>query len=286
MTSKVKRGAGRAIAWFSRRRILGGLGALGVGPWLPACGSGDDASPSGGTGALEGGADDDEAGADEGAGNPGSPSGDGDVAPSAGGGGGAGASSVEDDEATCTLTPAQAEGPFFVDTGLVRSDLREGKPGVPLELGLRVVSADGCTPIEGAVLEVWHADADGVYSGFDVAQGNTANAGGETFLRGFQATGADGRASFVTSYPGWYPGRTPHIHVMVLVDGRRLLTTQLYFPEAVTDAVYALEPYAARGPRDTTNASDGLVRGANLVGRVTESGEGYAMSFRLVVPAA
>lgn len=188
-------------------------------------------------------------------------------------------------EATCNLTPAQVEGPFFVDTGLMRSDLRDGKPGVVLEVGLRVVEAGSCVPVSGALVEVWHADANGAYSAFDIAQGNSQNQAGETFLRGFQRTNEDGRVQFLTVYPGWYPGRTPHIHLMVLLEGRtELLTTQLYFPDAVTDAVYALAPYAARGPRSTTNATDGVGAPAPLIGAVSERSDGYATAFRLVVP--
>jgi protocatechuate 3,4-dioxygenase beta subunit len=183
------------------------------------------------------------------------------------------------------LTPVQTEGPFFVDTGLVRSDIRDGKPGVVLELGLRVVEAASCTPIPGALVEVWHADANGAYSAFDIAQGNSQNQAGATFLRGFQRTNEDGRVEFLTVYPGWYPGRTPHIHLMVLVEGRtELLTTQLYFPEDVTDAVYALAPYVARVPRSTTNATDGIGAPQPLISEVSERAGGYGAALRMVAP--
>jgi protocatechuate 3,4-dioxygenase beta subunit len=181
------------------------------------------------------------------------------------------------------LTPAQTEGPFFTATGLMRSDIREGKPGASLGLNLRVVEAGSCAPLASALVEVWHADAAGAYSAFDVAAGNSANAAGQTFLRGYQRTDAEGRVEFLTIYPGWYPGRTPHIHVMVLTEARRLLTTQLYFPEAVTDAVYALPPYAARGPRSTTNATDGIGGVAALLGELAEMPDGHAAAFRMVV---
>jgi protocatechuate 3,4-dioxygenase beta subunit len=193
-----------------------------------------------------------------------------------------------DASTSCLLTPAQTQGPFFYDTGLERRDIRDGKPGALLELGLRVVDAESCAPISGALVEVWHADATGVYSAFDVAQGNSGNAAGQTFLRGFQATDASGWVEFVSVYPGWYPGRTPHIHLMVLLAGARenaLLTTQLYFPESVTDAVYATEPYAARGPRSTTNASDGVGVPPALIGAVDETDGGLSTSFRLSAPA-
>jgi protocatechuate 3,4-dioxygenase beta subunit len=183
------------------------------------------------------------------------------------------------------LTPAQTEGPFFVDTGLMRSDIRDGKAGVVLELGLRVVEAASCAPIPGALVEVWHADANGAYSAFDIAQGNSQDQAGETFLRGFQRTNEDGLVEFLTVYPGWYPGRTPHIHVMVLLEGRtELLTTQLYFPESITDAVYSLAPYAARGPRSTTNATDGVGAPEPLLTRVAERSGGYGTVFQMAAP--
>jgi len=158
----------------------------------------------------------------------------------------------------CVLTPAQAEGPFFFDTRLERRDVRDGKPGTELQLGLRLLEAGSCSAIAGAVVELWHADADGVYSAFDAADGNSADAAGQTFLRGFQTSDEGGRVEFRTIYPGWYPGRAVHVHVMIVLTGERLLTTQLYFDDALTAEVYASEPYATRGLPDTTNAADGL----------------------------
>jgi len=120
--------------------------------------------------------------------------------------------------------------------------------GTPLTLRFTVVNATTCKPIPNAAVELWHADAAGVYSG---VSGNSGN-----FLRGIQRTNAKGQVRFETIFPGWYRGRTPHIHVKVHVGGREVHTGQLFFDEAVTDAVYAREPYAARGTRNTTNADD------------------------------
>jgi protocatechuate 3,4-dioxygenase beta subunit len=254
------------LSRLDRRQVLAGFGVLGVGQVLSACGA-DDASDD--------------------------PASSGDTPSRAGAGGASGASETAGvagttpGEATCVLTPAQTEGPFFFDTGLMRSDIRDGKSGVTLSLALRVVDGESCAPVPGAVVEVWHADADGVYSAFDVAQGNSADAAGQTFLRGHQTTDSDGRVVFQTIYPGWYPGRAPHIHLKVLLAGStELLTTQLYFPEDVTDAVYARAPYAARGPRSTTNAMDGVGVPPDLVGIFTDVDAGYGTSFRLVVPSA
>lgn len=186
---------------------------------------------------------------------------------------------------TCVLTPEQTEGPFFIDTGLLRRDITEGKEGTALRLALRVVEEDGCVPIRDAVVEVWHADADGAYSGFSAAQGNVANTVGQTFLRGFQVTNDAGRVEFETIYPGWYPGRTAHIHFKVLLDATRLVTAQLYFSDSLTDIVYQQPPYSARGTRSTTNASDGIYQqgGSSLLLTVTEDGDGYLGTFLIGV---
>lgn len=184
----------------------------------------------------------------------------------------------------CVLTPSQTEGPYFFETGLMRSDIREGKPGTPLALELRVLRADGCSPLAGAFVEAWHADAAGNYSGFGKPDGNGANAGGQHFLRGFQQTDAGGRVRFQTIYPGWYPGRAPHVHLMVRTSEGSLLTTQLYFPEAVNEAVYATALYAARSARRTTKGEDGADQDA-LIGDVSATGDGYSAVFRMVVPS-
>lgn len=152
-------------------------------------------------------------------------------------------------QATCTLSPEQTEGPYHLDGPPLRRNVAEGRPGVPLFVSLRVTDAASCAPIPGAVVEIWHADAAGDYSGF----GGQDN---RTFMRGRQAAGAAGVATFRTVYPGWYPGRTPHIHVKAHVGGAAVYTGQVYFDEGTTDAVYALEPYAARGARSTRNADD------------------------------
>lgn len=184
----------------------------------------------------------------------------------------------------CVLTPSQTEGPYFFETGLMRSDIREGKLGTPLALELRVLRADGCSPLAGAFVEAWHADAAGNYSGFGKPDARGANGGGQRFLRGFQRTNDEGRVRFQTIYPGWYPGRAPHVHLMVRASEGSLLTTQLYFPEAVNQAVYATAPYAARSSRRTTNGEDGADEDA-LIGKVSASGEGYSTVFRMVVPS-
>lgn len=180
----------------------------------------------------------------------------------------------------CVVRPEQSEGPFFVDEGLERSDIRSDpasgavSQGAPLALSFNVLRVSGaaCTPLAGAIVDVWQCDAAGVYS--DVT-GNS-----QKFLRGHQLTDATGRASFTTIYPGWYGGRAVHIHFKVR-SGSKEFTSQLYFDDALSDTVFQQQPYAARGQGRTRNANDGLFRngGADLMLKVTPGGPGYSATF-------
>ena len=178
------------------------------------------------------------------------------------------------DAVACVLTPEQTEGPYYIPNERVRRNITDGHPGTPLTLRLTVVDATTCRPIKGAAVDVWHADATGVYSGFD------AGAGTRTFMRGIQRTDAKGLAVFRTVYPGWYAGRTVHIHVKVHVGGRVIHTGQLYFRDALTDAVYRKAPYSKRPNRDTRNATDNVYRsgGRRSLLRVRRRGAGYTAS--------
>ena len=173
------------------------------------------------------------------------------------------------------------EGPFYLDPKLVRSDITEGKHGAPLVLNLQTVNANDCAPLQGARVDVWHSDGLGVYSGY--ARQESGSTKGETFLRGTQFTGADGEVHFATIYPGWYPGRTPHIHFKVFADDRSVITGQLYFPDPITEHVYATtSPYHDRkAERDTLNANDFIfVRqgGADTIVTLKQEGGRYRAS--------
>src|SRR5207249_6075801 len=122
---------------------------------------------------------------------------------------GSGRAAVASGAVTCVLTPEQTEGPYYIANEKVRRNITEGQPGAPLVLRLFAVDASTCRPIKGAAVDIWHADAGGVYSGFGSGSGN------RTFMRGIQKTDAKGLARFRTVYPGWYRGRTVHIHVKV-----------------------------------------------------------------------
>lgn len=164
------------------------------------------------------------------------------------------------------------EGPYYVPNERVRRDITEGKPGTPLRLRLSVVDASSCKAIRGAAVDIWHADAGGVYSG---VAGNTG-----TFLRGVQRTDDTGLAVFDTIYPGWYRGRAVHIHVKVHLGGNVVHTGQLFFPDALSDRVYRAAPYKARGNADMPNAADAIYRngGSRSLLRPVKSGMGYVGS--------
>src|SRR5438034_9756957 len=167
---------------------------------------------------------------------------------------GAGPAAVASGAVSCVLTPEQTEGPYYIANEAVRRNITEGRPGAAMLLRAFVVNASTCKPIKGAAVDIWHADAGGVYSGFGSGAGN------RTFMRGIQRTDVKGLALFRTVYPGWYQGRTVHIHVKVHLGGNVVHTGQLYFPDAVTDAVYRRAPYSARPKRDVRNAGDAIYR--------------------------
>jgi protocatechuate 3,4-dioxygenase beta subunit len=184
----------------------------------------------------------------------------------------------------CMLSTEVTEGPFYVDPNLVRSDIAEGRPGLPMTLRLQVVRAD-CAPVEGARVDVWHCDAGGVYSGVQNLGGG-ADTVGQTFLRGTQATDSTGVATFQTIFPGWYPGRTTHVHYMIYLNEKTVLTSQIFFDEAVNQAIYDdHEAYGRDGARDMLNADDGIAAeaGDGAYARVKMTEPDGAMEAALVV---
>jgi protocatechuate 3,4-dioxygenase beta subunit len=192
---------------------------------------------------------------------------------------GEGPAGVASGAVTCVLTPEQTEGPYYIDGETLRRNITEGRPGMPLTLRLKVVNASTCKAIRGALVDIWHADAAGVYSGFG------SGASSRTFMRGIQRTNVQGLAIFKTVYPGWYPGRTVHIHVKVHLGGDVVHTGQLYFADAVTDAVYRGAPYASRPGRSTRNSSDAIFRngGSRSMLSLRKDGSGYVGSISMGV---
>lgn len=193
---------------------------------------------------------------------------------------------------SCIVRPSQTEGPYFVDTELDRSDIRSDPAdgsvceGARLDLEFHVSSLDPqrCEPLPGALVDVWQCDAAGVYSGVEDIN-DRFDTTGKRFLRGHQVTDGQGVARFTTIYPGWYRGRTVHIHFKIRTnpggaEGHEF-TSQLYFDDAFTDRVFEALPYAANTDRRTRNPDDGIYRGSGsqLLLDVTEDDEGYRAIF-------
>ncbi len=191
----------------------------------------------------------------------------------------------------CTVRPQQTAGPYFVDEGLNRSDIRSDptsgavKPGVLLKLQFQVSQGGGqtCVPLAGAIVDVWHCDANGVYSDVSDRRFNTR---GQKFLRGSQVTNANGAVEFLTIYPGWYPGRTVHIHFKIRTAAQSAgqgyeFTSQLYFDDALSDRIHTQAPYSTSGQRHTQNQNDGIFQrgGERLMLPVAQDGEGFTGRF-------
>lgn len=200
-------------------------------------------------------------------------------------------------QGVCVARPEEEEGPYFVDEKLNRSDIRadpatgEVKPGALLALTFNVstLTANSCAPLANAIVDVWHCDAEGVYSDVNDPRFNSR---GHRFLRGYQVTDAKGIARFATIYPGWYSGRAVHIHFKIrsAPSGPRgsEFTSQIYFDDAMNDRVHSSPPYAARGKRDVRNAADGIFRqnGSQLIIPVNSSGAGYAGTFNIALESS
>lgn len=143
--------------------------------------------------------------------------------------------------ASCTLIPTETAGPFPLDltanTSYFRQDIRETKTGVQLNLKLKIIGDGNCLPMQNLRVNIWHCDKDGLYSGY--SQTNNPGQAGLTYLRGYQFTDANGEVEFITIFPGWYVGRICHIHFQVYVSSGYAAISQLTFPVADKQALYA-----------------------------------------------
>jgi protocatechuate 3,4-dioxygenase beta subunit len=234
---------------------------------------------------------------------------------------------------TCTMSAEVTQGPYYFDADKIRSDIREDRKGTKLRLVLKVQDTSACKPLHNAVVEIWHCDAAGLYSGAESM--STGGGGGQPggggpggtppsgmpgggpggampsggpggampsggpggamprggpggggqgmdltptddkrYLRGAQVSNADGIVEFTTVWPGWYRGRTVHIHVMLHVNNARVLTSQLMFDEALNTKVFAQAPYNTHTGRDTLNSNDTIFQESMLL-KVTEEQDGH-----------
>lgn len=261
--------------WLSRREVLALFGAGGVSMIAAACAPGSTGSATAGATASPAA----EATASASA----AASADASAAASA-----AAATAIP----SCVVVPELTEGPYYVDTNLERSDIRPNtgdgavSKGATLEVTWFVSQVDGdsCAPLEGVIVDVWHCDALGAYSG---VQGD-----GGDFLRGFQRTDGTGRAVFTTVYPGWYSGRAVHIHFKIRTDPDSdagfEATSQLFFDDAFSAEVFSTGVYAAKGTQDVPNASDNiyLQSGGTTTLDVTREGDTLRSTFSIAIQIA
>jgi protocatechuate 3,4-dioxygenase beta subunit len=147
------------------------------------------------------------------------------------------------------ITPPVPEGPFYKRENLNRMDITENKKGTPTRYVFKVEDKH-CKPIEGAIVDIWQCDSDGIYSNFK--QENTVN---QTWLRGYQKTDKKGECSFISIFPGWYTGRITHLHVKVYIDEKNVLTTNCFFPKEIENEVYK-NPIYAKGINPQTISED------------------------------
>ena len=197
----------------------------------------------------------------------------------------------------CRPTMRQTQGPYLTPNSPRRSDIREGAAGVPIKLELTVVDDLWCKPVSDFIVDIWHCNAHGIYSGVDNVifdpdtlqiTDQAIDMKDKSFLRGHQVTGEDGKAVFTTIYPGWYMPRIAHIHVRVIWRDVEwtALDTQLYLPADIERAVYEAAPYAARGPNPIGVRRDIIMKGDTatvnaLTIALERDGDGYKGSFEI-----
>ena len=183
---------------------------------------------------------------------------------------------------TCTLTPSlievedtpqQTEGPYFVDELLERSDIRQDpstgliEQGIPLLLQIHVYDVDKgtCVPLKAAHVDIWHANAFGMYS--DIGEAGTF---GKKFLRGYQITDDNGQVQFTTVYPGWYEGRAIHMHIKIRTfEGSEKTyewTSQFYLDDSTNESIHMQSPYSDHGIPNVKNNDDGIYTGSSTDG--------------------
>ena len=201
---------------------------------------------------------------------------------------------------SCTVAPTETAGPFptVTPSSLVRSDIRDDRTGVAMSVKITVQNVNNsCTPLAGAIVDIWHCDKDGYYSEYGGSGMQSVNYTGVHFLRGRQVTDANGVVNFQTIFPGWYNGRTTHIHVHIYnASGNSLKITQIAFPEGSSSAVVTVNSSAGvtygytKGLSGYTyNASDNIFsddRAGVQIAAITGSlAAGYALTHTINVGA-
>jgi protocatechuate 3,4-dioxygenase beta subunit len=199
----------------------------------------------------------------------------------------------------CGATLEGEEGPYFVDdsaSGYFRSNIlsnldgTQTQPGIPLALTIYVFdSKNSCAAMQGVQVDIWHCNASGVYSAESVE-----STVGQNWLRGYQITDATGKVLFNTIIPGWYQGRTTHIHLRFRstydeTDTSGSNTAQLFFDQTLIDTISnSVSPYSTERINPTTNASDHVYtpeeQGTTLLTLTGSTANGYSATFNASLP--
>lgn len=205
------------------------------------------------------------------------------------------ASEAEDptsaEEGSCVVSPTETAGPFPSKSpaSLVMTDIRSDRTGIVMDVNIIIQNKNnGCEPLAGAVVDIWHCDKDGYYSEYGGTGMQSVNLQSVHFLRGRQTTDSNGLVSFRTIFPGWYSGRAPHIHVHIYdATGQSLLVTQIAFPTEVCNTVYTTATqFYTKGTQDTPNARDNIFSDSIAYQMAAISGsvsEGYVLAHTIVV---
>jgi protocatechuate 3,4-dioxygenase beta subunit len=186
----------------------------------------------------------------------------------------------------CTLNPSETAGPYPTKdpASYVIKDIKAGETGVNMIANITIKNKNtGCGALQGAIVDIWHCDADGNYSEYGSLTSSH-------FLRGRQTSDANGLVSFATIFPGWYSGRAVHIHIHVYnASGKSLLVTQIAFPAAVCDSVFTTATsFYKKGKADTPNERDGIFSDGyttQLAGITGDITNGMVMTHNIVVSA-
>ncbi len=201
--------------------------------------------------------------------------------------------------AACSASIEGEEGPYFVDDsaiGYLRTNILSNldgtntQAGVPLTLTIYVYdSNNSCGPMANVQVDIWSCNALGVYS-----SESSESTVGQSWLRGYQLTDATGKVSFTTILPGWYGGRTNHIHLRFRstydqTSNSGSNTMQLFFDQTLVNSLStSVAPYSTEGVNPTTNASDHVYTpeeaGTTLLTLTGSTASGYTATFKAYMP--
>lgn len=190
----------------------------------------------------------------------------------------------------CTAANAETAGPFptLSPSSLERTNIIGTRTGVPFTINIRVLNVNGCAPLQGVVVDIWHCDKDGYYSQYGGTSMQTVDFTSQDFLRGRQVTDSNGEVQFISIFPGWYMSRATHIHVHIYdANGNSLLVSQIAFPEGTGSAVETVNAATSYGYTKgmtgyTYNSSDNVFSDGTATEMGTIAGsltDGYTISW-------